>query len=294
MAAAWRLIMAAPELRLPFAPEPDALRLQMLLHLNRIEAELHLLGWWSATPPAMPAPYRDTLTYSARGRDESNRPRFEIWLLAAWLPAIRDRVQSSLLPESLKLHNDVLRAFDEDRIGKKKHDESRRLQQAFSELETLVSTTWPAAMQRHHDARRRRGLTPPSGKGKGKGTRETQAEEIEEYRDDVAEAVKLATYELKSLGWWGCDVSSVNTLVSDSQAMEAAGPPPFEHWLQAVYFPEVRARLKDGRPLEERRVSDYVALECHLCGQLEAAKALLTHLEKADHWAHLANREQQE
>ena len=67
-----------------------------------------------------------------------------------------------------------------------------------------------------------------------------------------------------------------------------------EHWLEAVFIPEARSRLKDGRLLEERRVSDYVAWECRHGGQLEAAKELLTQLEKADHWSSHANRAQRE
>jgi len=292
MAAAWRLVMAPVELRVPVAPEPDAIRMQMLLILNRIEAELHLLGWWCVNPLKMPEPFQDMIEYSGKHAKDVDPPRFEPWLQASFLPAMRACVQSSNLPESGRIRDDANRALNEERLGKEKSGESRRLYQCFEELETLVLHAWPAAMKRHREAKRRRGLTPPAQKSSSGFI--AALDEVNEYREDVAEALRLTAFELKALGWWGCDAAAVRGLIEDSGALGSAGPPPFEHWLEAVFLPEARARLKARRMLEERRVSDYVAWECRHLKLTSVAKELLTQLEKVDHWSAQANQAERE
>jgi uncharacterized protein YqcC (DUF446 family) len=289
MAAAWRLIMARPELRTPVAPEPDAVRLQSLLILNRIEAELHLLGWWRGIPESMPESFRD-VSYAGKHATGIEPPRFELWIQSSFLPRMRESIQTCTLPDISRLRDEANRALSEGRLGSEKFRESRRLYKCFDELDTLVHRAHPAAMQRHQEARRRRGLTPPSRQSAK--DRESAQAKIDEHRNDVAEALRLAVFELKSLGWWGCDAGVVRAQIEG--IFESAAPPPFEHWLEAVYIPETRARLKDGRVLEERRASDYVAWECQCCGQTEAARELLKQLEKVDHWSAYANRAQRD
>jgi uncharacterized protein YqcC (DUF446 family) len=274
LAAAWRCIMAEPEtVQNPQGATPDAVRRQMLLTLNRVEAELKLTGWWAEVPAAMPVECTRALEYWAGNVDRSLLPVYPLWLQSVFLPGMRARVQAGDFSEVRRMRDDANRALCEERLGPAKFAETRRLYNAMGEVETLLERSWPAARRQHEDASRRRGLSGPRS-----AAAEKAAAESVRFREDVREAAERALRALEAPLWQG------------GESEGAGSPLPFENWLRDSWLPEVMARLKDGRLLEERRVSDYAAWECRLSGLTEAAEALLAALEKVDHWSAHANR----
>ena len=292
LAAAWRLLMTTPVLNAPAAPEPDALRLQMLLILNRMEAELHLLGWWCREPAPMPPGFQGTIEYPARRDGEGERPRFEPWIQASFLPEMRARVQTASIPVSSRARDSANRALASELLGPGKFQESRRLYRCFDELETLMLRAWPAAVERQREAFRLRGLLPPSRLSPERQT--ADAAEIAALKAEVAEALRMVVYELRKLGWWHAASPDRVPAAMPAPGESPGPPPPFEHWLREDFFPETRAALREDRVLQERRTGDYVAWECRHAGLTENTRELLARLERLDHCCHLYNRTRRE
>ena len=80
---------------------------KILEQLNRIEAEMKHIGYWSANPP-------DLLAAAERGELKSylDAPTFELWLQALFLPRARQAAQDDQLPAQSQVGEMARRQYD--------------------------------------------------------------------------------------------------------------------------------------------------------------------------------------
>jgi len=104
---------AVPQASAPPAPEPAAAgpRQRLLAEiggqLERIEAEMKRIGYWSPDPPDLRARF-------AAGEMQTylDAPSFELWLQQVFIPNARDGVASDQLPASSQVGLAALRQYD--------------------------------------------------------------------------------------------------------------------------------------------------------------------------------------
>jgi uncharacterized protein YqcC (DUF446 family) len=79
----------------------------LLAQLDRIEAEMKRIGYWSGNPPDLQAEF-------AAGRMQSfiDAPSFELWLQCVFLPNARQATRDNNLPTESQVGLMALRQYD--------------------------------------------------------------------------------------------------------------------------------------------------------------------------------------
>ena len=92
--------------RLPAPASPQALA-SIAASIDRIEAEMKRIGYWSADPPDLQAEVRD-----GRLASYLDAPSFELWLQQVFVPNARRAVADHALPRESRVGVMAMRQYD--------------------------------------------------------------------------------------------------------------------------------------------------------------------------------------